>query len=60
MVDEVCIRKNGARALTAKSRSHRARSASTSAPRSVVAAELTSASTRPNLCAAKSKIASGA
>ena len=54
------MRKNGARAFTAKSRSHSLRSASASDPRSVRAAELTSESTRPNRLSAASKIRSGA
>src|SRR5208282_3549214 len=55
-----CMRKNGARALTAKSLSQSRRSASASDPRSVRAAELAKASTWPKRMSAASKISSGA
>src|SRR5208283_773160 len=55
-----CMRKNGARALTAKSLSQNRRSASASDPRSVRAAELAKASTWPKRMSAASKISSGA
>ncbi|MNT54229.1 hypothetical protein D3C72_1913710 [compost metagenome] len=44
-----CIRKNGARTLTANMRSKSSGLVSRMVPRSVIAAALTSASTRPNL-----------
>ena len=54
------MRKNGARALTANSRSQNFMSASASDPRSVRAAELTKPSTWPKRLSAASKIKSGA